>query len=89
MSFQTASFSIPMYSLAMLDHGVPSSRSLNIVLILFRNLFIGPLICFPEASHTIASWGPATFTNYFIVANTLDLDCMGIAYTYLRSVINS
>ena len=61
MSFLTASLINPMYSSALFDQGVPSSRALKVVPMSLQNFFTSDDICSPDISATKESGAPISW----------------------------
>ena len=77
MSFLTASLINPMYSSALFDHGVPSSKALRVVPMSLQYFFTSENICFPDMSATKESGAPIALANSLMVRSTSDFFFIG------------
>ena len=77
MSFLTDSAMIPIYSSALLDQGLFSSKSLKVDPILVRKCRNSFDFCSFERSAMIASGAPIYFSNFFTDFSAFDFNFTG------------
>ena len=77
MSFLSASLINPMYSSALFDQGVPSSRVLRVVPMSLQNIFTSEDIYSPDMSATNELGAPISLANCLMARSTSDFFFIG------------